>query len=129
MIQAELGQRPGQRPDHRRAVHALHAEPGQVPARHHHPGQSPAPVRTPVVTRDDDLMAPVAPLRRQDPHLRACREMPDPGAHFQAALARGGFLRDVRHDAEPGQLLRVIFHWPIIGTSQAAGQPGNRRPL
>ncbi len=58
MIQAEFSQRPGQRPDHRRAVHAPHAEPRQMPARHHHPGQSPAAVRTPVVTRHDHLIPP-----------------------------------------------------------------------
>src|SRR5207244_5014980 len=58
MIKAELDQRPGQRPDHRRAVHALHAEPRQVPAWHHHPGQSPASAFTPVVIHDDDLIAP-----------------------------------------------------------------------
>ena len=87
------------------------------------PGQSPAAVRTPVVTRHDHLMTPVTPLRRQHPHLRARREMPHPGAHFQAALARGGFLRDVRHDAEPRQRPRAISHRPIIGTSSP---PGNR---
>ncbi len=117
IIQAEFSQRPGQRPDHRRAVHALHAEPRQMPARHHHPGQSTAAMRTPVVTRHDHLMTPVTPLGRQHPHLRARREMPRPGAHFQAALARGGFLRDVGHDAERSQLSRAISHRPIIGTS------------
>jgi hypothetical protein len=82
-----------------------------------------------MVTRDDDLVPAVSPLRRQHPHFRARREMPHSGANLQAALTRCGLLCDVRHDAEPGQLPRAMSHRPIIGTSQPAGQPGNRRPL
>ena len=49
--------------------------------------------------------------------------MPYPCPHLQAALTRGGLLRDVRHDAEGSQLPRVISHRPIIGVSHP---PGNR---
>jgi hypothetical protein len=123
MIQAELGQRPGQRADHGRTVHAPHTEPRQVPARHHHPGQSLAAARAAVITRHDHLMAPVSPLRRRHPDLRARPEMPHPRPHLQAARTRGGLLRDVRHDAEGSQLPRVITHRPIIGVRHS---PGNR---
>lgn len=50
--------------------------------------------------------------------------MPHPCPHLQAALTRGGLLRDVRHDAEGSQLPRVISHRPIIGVSHP---PGNRK--
>ena len=49
--------------------------------------------------------------------------MPHPCPHLQAALTRGGLLRDVRHDAEGSQLPGVISHRPIIGVSHS---PGNR---
>jgi len=75
------------------AVHSLHAEPGQIPARHRHPGRSPSATRATVVTCDDGLMASVTPLRRQHIHLRARREMPGPDAHVQAALTLGGSSR------------------------------------
>jgi hypothetical protein len=50
--------------------------------------------------------------------------MPYPCPHLQAALTRGGLLRDVRHDAEGSQLPGVISHRPIIGVSHP---PGNRK--
>ena len=124
-FESRFDQRPGQRPDHRRAVHALHAEPRQVPARRHHPGQSPAAVRAPVVTRHDHLMTAGRPTAAAapTPSARRPRNALAP-ARVQAALARGGFLRDVRHDAEPCQRSRAISHRPIIGTSSP--RPGNR---
>jgi hypothetical protein len=51
--------------------------------------------------------------------------MPHPGMHLEPALTRSGLLCDVCHDAERRQHSRAISR-PIIGTSQPAGQPGNR---
>jgi hypothetical protein len=62
VIAAQFGQRPGQGADQGWAVHALDPEPGQLPARQDHPGV-PAAVRAPVMSGDDQLIAPVAALR------------------------------------------------------------------
>ena len=71
---------------------------------------------------DDQLIASVAPLRRQDPDLRAGREMLHPAVQLQAALAVSGLLRDVRHDPEGGQLRLPVPRRHLIGTVRLARQ-------
>ncbi len=45
-----------------------------------------------VMPDDDDLIAAVAPLRRQEPYLRAGREMLNSATDVRAAVAMCGFL-------------------------------------
>ncbi len=97
------------------------AQSGQVPACQDHPGE-PATARAPVMPGDDQLIASVAPLRRQDPDLRAGREMLHPAVQLQAALAVSGLLRDVRHDPEGGQLRLPVPRRHLIGTVRLARQ-------
>ena len=99
VILTQFGQGPGQGADQGWAVHASDPESSQVPACQDHPGE-PAAMRAPVMPGDDQLVSSVTPLRRQDPDLRAGREMLHPAPQLQAALAVRGLLRDVRHDAE-----------------------------
>ena len=74
---------------------------------------------------DDQLIGSVAPLRGQDPDLRAGREMLHPAAQLQAALAVRGLLRDVRHDAEGSQFRLPLRHGHVISAIQLARQPNH----
>src|SRR3954447_4937368 len=118
---AKLGEGPGQLAGDGATVDGLDPEGGEMAARHDHSHEA-APPGAPVVARDEDLGAPVAPLRRQHPHLRARREVLDSPAQAQTALAVRGLPGDVRHHAEQRGLL-PITHEPMIGT---AGRAGNR---
>jgi hypothetical protein len=68
-----------------------------------------------VMPDDDDLIAAVAPLRRQDPDLRAGREMPGSAMDVRAAAAMGGLVPDVRGDAEGRRTRLAVVHESIAG--------------
>jgi hypothetical protein len=74
---------------------------------------------------DDQLIGSVAPLRRQDPDLRARWEMLHPAAQFQAALPVRGLLRDVRRDAEGSQLRLPLRYGLVITAVHLARQPNH----
>jgi hypothetical protein len=93
-----------QRAKQRGLVDRLDPKVRQVASRHHDPGVS-ATSRSSMMTYHDQLVSAVTPLRREHPDFGSGGEVLDTASDVHASDAVRRLGSDVRHDAEPQQLL------------------------